>query len=75
VLVSDTAKALIQTQEYAFDEIFYLIDEIKSGGHDPIGLFWQQSDNENGQDFNDEIYVHHLLEKLLLPFSDNPTKR
>ena len=66
--VSDTAKALIHQQEYAFDALFYLIDEIKSGGHDPIGLFWQQTDDKNGHDFNDEIYVHHLLEKLLLPF-------
>jgi hypothetical protein len=66
--VSNTAKARLHNSEYAFDDLFYMIDEIKSGGHDPIGLFWQQADDNKGKDFSDEIYVHKLLDKLLMPF-------
>lgn len=66
--VSKTATAQLHNHNYAFDDLFYLIDEIKSGGHDPIGLFWQQADDNKGNEYSDVIYVDKLLEKLLMPF-------
>ncbi len=68
-LVSSTAKAMIHNQEYPFQELFYLIDEIKSGGHDPVGLFWQESDTKNGKEMEEIIMVYQLLDKIVEPFS------
>jgi hypothetical protein len=67
-LVSDKATILINNQKYDFSELFYLIDEIKSGGHDPIGLFWQQTDNQNGQNMPETLMVYDLLDKIVEPF-------
>lgn len=66
--VSETAKTLINNTEYAFQELFYMIDEIKSGGHDPIGLFWQEADDKNGKIMTETLMVYDLLDKILAPF-------
>jgi hypothetical protein len=66
--VTEEAEACINGNEFAFEELFYLIDEVKSGGHDPLGLYWQAADNQSGQSMSEVIMVHKLFDKLLEPF-------
>ncbi len=72
-LVSEEAEAGILGKEYVFEELFYLIDEVKSGGHDPIGIFWEQAPDNQGQKMADTLMVYDLFEKIYRPFDKSRT--
>jgi hypothetical protein len=68
-IVTETAKMAINNQSYDFKTFFYLIDEVKSGGHDPIGLYWEQtSGSKTGADYNEKIMVYDIFQRLIAPF-------
>lgn len=68
--VSMEAEVLIHGKEYPFEEIFYLVDHIHSGGHDPSGLYWEACEAGKGQPQEEVIIVHKLFNKILAHFED-----
>jgi len=70
--VSEESEACINGNEYPFEELFYLIDEVKSGGHDPKGIYWQGATDKNGQDIEEVLKVYKVFNKLLEPFDKVP---